>query len=485
MIAAILATMLTTYADSWAPSAREFRGAWVATVDNIDWPSKRTLNVSEQKRELIQIMDKARELNLNAIIFQVRPAGDALYASKLEPWSEYLTNRQGKAPQPLWDPLAFAVQEAHKRGLQLHAWFNPYRAYHSTAKGPIAAPHIKTSHPEAVKTYGNMLWMDPGRKAVQGHSLAVIDDVVRRYDIDGIHLDDYFYPYPIRDSNKQIVPFPDDTSYGAYKASGGKLAKAAWRRKNTDTFIQQLYRSVKRIKPWVLVGISPFGIYRPGVPAGIKAGIDQYNDLYADVLKWWKNGWCDYLAPQLYWKIDQEAQSYPVLLKWWSDQNAMNRMLVAGNFTSRLDKGVSDWPTKEILDEIQVTRNQESACGNIHFSMKAFLRDYKGVSKALLNGPYRYPAMVPAASWLGSQTPPSPPAIEIDQATGTLKWQAEGRSSAIYGYSEGAWLLLGLSDCGKFKAPPRPLGFEQFAVTNLSRTGIESEPVFTPMVELR
>jgi len=253
---------------------REFRAAWVATVDNIDWPSSRTLTPDQQRSEMIHILDTAVSLRLNAIIFQVRPACDALYDSKLEPWSEYLTGRQGRAPSPYYDPLEFAVREAHARGIELHCWFNPYRAGHPAQRGPYALSHIRYRHPEIVKNYGRYLWLDPGEPLVQKHSLDVIRDVVRRYDIDGVHIDDYFYPYP-----EDGQEFQDQASYKRYQNGGGDLGLHDWRRQNVDHFVESAYKTIKSEKPWVKFGISPFGIYRPGIPETIKAGVDQYDEL--------------------------------------------------------------------------------------------------------------------------------------------------------------------------------------------------------------
>src|SRR5579871_3371768 len=302
--------------DTPPPVPREFRGVWVATVANIDWPSKPGLSTDQQKAEMLAILDKAAQLKLNAIIFQVRPGCDALYDSRLEPWSEYLTGQMGRAPDSYYDPLAFAVEEAHKRGLELHAWFNPYRARHAEAKSSISPDHVSQMHPDLVKQYGRSLWLDPGEKAVQDYSLSVILDVVRRYDIDGVHIDDYFYPYKETDAQNKVLPFPDDASWQKYVQSGGTLSRDDWRRQNVDTFIERLYKGVKEVKPWVKFGISPFGIWRPGYPAQVK-GFDAYQELNADSRKWLRNGWLDYWTPQLYWKIDQTGQSYPVLLKWW------------------------------------------------------------------------------------------------------------------------------------------------------------------------
>jgi len=293
---------------------REFRAAWIATVGNIDWPSRKTLSTQEQKAELLAILDRAAQLKLNALIFQVRPACDALYASRIEPWSEYLTSTMGQPPEPFYDPLDFAVEEAHKRGLELHAWFNPYRARLLAAGSPAAPNHVSKTRPQLVRQYGKYLWLDPGERAVQDYSLSVIMDVVNRYDVDGIHFDDYFYPYKEKDAEGKELDFPDDASWRRFGA-GGKLSRDDWRRENVNLFIERVYKSIKAAKPWVKFGISPFGIWRPGNPPQIK-GFDAFAELYADSRKWLANGWVDYFAPQLYWPIDPPDQSFPVLLRW-------------------------------------------------------------------------------------------------------------------------------------------------------------------------
>ncbi|MEP6662905.1 MAG: family 10 glycosylhydrolase, partial [Verrucomicrobiota bacterium] len=216
---------------------REFRAAWVPSVGNSEWPSKRGLPVAEQKAELIAILDRAEKMNLNAIILQVRPACDALYASKIEPWSEYLTGAMGQAPSPFYDPLAFAVTEAHRRGLELHAWVNPFRARTKLAGSPISSNHVIKKHPGWIIDYGKYLWLDPGQKTAQDYSLSVILDIVNRYDIDGLHMDDYFYPYIEKDEAKKNIPFPDDASWQAYQAAGGKLSRGDWRRQNVNTLV--------------------------------------------------------------------------------------------------------------------------------------------------------------------------------------------------------------------------------------------------------
>ena len=373
LLAVVGARAATTYVPaniSPPPVAREFRGAWVASVNNIDWPSRPALTTEQQKQELLAILDRCQSLKLNVVILQVRPACDALYASKLEPWSEYLTGTQGKAPSPFWDPLEFAVAQAHARGLELHAWFNPFRARHSSGT-VLAANHVSKTHPALVKTYGTHLWLDPGLPEVHDYSARVILDVVQRYDIDGVHIDDYFYPYREKDAAKKDLPFPDWASWKAYQSSSGNLSRDDWRRDNVNRFIARLYREVHAAKPWVKVGVSPFGIYRPGQPAQIK-GFDQYESIYADPKTWLGNGWLDYLAPQLYWRIDPPAQSFPVLLKWWTENNPKHRLIVAGlnttaigatsNYTTS-DAGNKGWPAGEIVKQIELTRQQPGAAG--------------------------------------------------------------------------------------------------------------------------
>ncbi len=320
--------------------AREFRAAWIATVGNSCWPSKPGLTTAQQKAELLAILDRAAALKLNAVIFQVRPACDALYQSSIEPWSEYLTGIQGRAPSPFYDPLAFAVAEAHKRGLELHAWFNPFRAHHAQAVSPIAPNHVSRAHPEWVRPYGKLLWLDPGEPAVRDYSVRVVMDVVKRYDVDGVHFDDYFYPYAETNSAGVKMDFHDDATWKKFGASSG-LARDDWRRHNVDLFINEIYHHIKAEKPWVKFGISPFGIWRPQNPPGIK-GFDAYSEIYADSLKWLHEGWCDYFSPQLYWGIEPPAQSFPALLAWWNGQNIRHRHIWPG--MDSLKVGVK-WPT--------------------------------------------------------------------------------------------------------------------------------------------
>jgi uncharacterized lipoprotein YddW (UPF0748 family) len=372
------------------PTAKpaEFRGVWVATVGNIDWPSKKGLSAEQQQAELKAILDKCVEIKLNAVIFQVRPMADALYKSDLEPWSVFLTGTSGKDPG--YDPLEFAVREAHARGLELHAWFNPYRAAVPGATN-VSESHVIKARPDIAKPYGKHFWMNPTHKDVQDKSLKVILDVVRRYDIDGIHIDDYFYPYKEKDAAGKIIPFPDDDTWAEYQKSGGTLSRDDWRRAAVNSFIERMYMETKALKPWVKVGISPFGIWRPGNPEGIK-GFDQYGELYADAKLWLNRGWVDYWTPQLYWAIDKKEQSFPVLLKWWVGENTQHRHVWPGLGTYRHSP-------KEIVEQIKLTRQLSDPPGHVHFSMKTLMRNRDGILDALKEV-YKEPATVPTSTWL-------------------------------------------------------------------------------------
>ncbi|MBX7243923.1 MAG: family 10 glycosylhydrolase [Candidatus Sumerlaeaceae bacterium] len=394
---------------------REFRGVWVATVSNIDWPTSRTQSTEAQKKDLVKILDQCVKDNLNAVVLQVRPACDAIYKSDLEPWSEYLTGKQGKAPEPFYDPLEFAVEEAHKRGLEMHVWFNPYRALHPSAKSPVADNHISKTQPEIVKQYGKHLWMDPTDQRTIDHTIAVIKDVIKRYDIDGIHVDDYFYPYEELDKNKKPISFPDDQNWEKYKAAGGTMKRDDWRRYWVDKFVQSMYKAAKETKATVKVGISPFGIWKPGYPAQIK-GFSQYDKLYADAKLWLNKGWVDYWTPQLYWNVSNPDQSFPVLLKWWTEENTKQRHIWPGQYTSRISTRESTeplenrWSAKEISNQIKWMRLTPGASGTVHFSMAAFMKNVGKINEELTTptGVYHEPAVVPASPWLDSRKPRKP-----------------------------------------------------------------------------
>lgn len=452
---------------------REFRGVWIATVDNIDWPSKPGLSAGQQQVELRTLLDRAVALRLNAVIFQVRPSADALYASKLEPWSAFLTGRQGRPPRPAYDPLTFAVKEAHARGLELHAWFNPYRARHPAEPPPSAGTHISRTHPELVRRYGQYLWLDPGDAAVRQRTLSVVLDVVRRYDIDGVHIDDYFYPYP-----EGGVDFPDETTYRRYTSLGGTFARADWRRANVDSLVHALYDGIKAAKPWVKFGISPFGIWRPGYPTSVR-GLDAYERLYADARKWMNEGWADYFTPQLYWRTDAPEQRYLDLLGWWIGENRMGRHVWPGNFTSRATSAARNlWDPSEVVTQVRVTRLEPGASGNVHFSMKAFGLS-PSLSMSLTRDVYGGPALVPPSPWLADSAPP-PPRVTVRSTARSWELRLTPHAGSVVRLWTIRW-----RDDNSWHAIAVPgdqrsvtlSGAKAAVVTAIDRTGMESEPV--------
>lgn len=460
-----------------APPAapREFRGVWVATVNNIDWPSKRGLTADQQRAEIAAILDRAQALNLNAVIFQVRPAADAFYSSALEPWSEYLTGTQGGDPG--YDPLAVWIEEAHRRGLELHAWFNPYRARHHEAKSPLAKNHVGLTHPEIAKKYGDMLWMDPGEEFAAERTLAVIRDVVRRYDIDGVHIDDYFYPYPVqkplppgapKDAPREEVDFPDGPAWERYVAAGGKLSRADWRRDNVNRLVQRMHETIKAEKPWVKFGISPFGIARPDRRSPAINGFSQFDKLYADAELWFERGWCDYFVPQLYWPVDQKGQSYPVLLDYWIAQNKSGRHLWPGLFTSRIDNTEKSWSSAEVLGQVALTRSRAEAGGHVHFSAIALLQDRKAVATNLA-ALYAAPALVPASPWMKVPAPAAPKLVRAGAAVKVGGLDARAARLAVWRKENGAWRFTILP-----AAEATLDAGEKLVVSAVNRAGVES-----------
>lgn len=389
---------------AWIEPRQEFRAVWVATVANIDWPSAPGLTVDQQKQEMIAILNRAAALHFNAIILQVRPAADALYNSPLEPWSYYLTGKMGQAPLPAYDPLEFAVSEAHKRGLELHAWFNPYRALHPTNRSEISPDHISRTNPDYVHPYGDFLWMDPGLPEVKEHTISVILDVVERYNIDGVHFDDYFYPYP---SYANGADFPDSLSWQQAVEAGTTLSRADWRRENVNSLMKELSERIKQIKPYVKFGISPFGIWRPGFPDNT-TGFDAYEQLYADARLWLKEGWVDYFTPQLYYRMNQIPQPFPVMLQWWVEQNDHNRHIWPGLYTSRLRTTNITWPLEEITGQVYTSRGFPGVTGMVHFSMRTFMENSGNINRNLAAGPHAQTSIIPSSPWIMSHRPQKP-----------------------------------------------------------------------------
>jgi uncharacterized lipoprotein YddW (UPF0748 family) len=410
-------------------------------------------------------------------VFQVRPACDALYASAVEPWSEYLTGVMGRPPAPFYDPLAFLVEEAHKRGLELHAWFNPYRALHFSSRSPAAANHVSRTHPELVKHYGQYLWLDPGEPAVRDYSLSVVLDVVRRYDIDGVHFDDYFYPDRLEAGTG--LDFPDEASwrkFGAVARRSG-MSREDWRRENVNVFIERAYRSIKGAKPWVKFGVSPRGIWRPGYPRQIK-GMDAYATLYADSRKWLANGWLDYFAPQLYWPIESTDQSFAALLDWWARQNVKGRHLWPGLNVAKAE----EWPRGEIANQIQLVRRESGVTGYICYSASS-LRGDTAWAAALQHSLNLEPVPVPASPWLETRRPDKPALFMSGLSGGDLQLML-GKSSQR---DQTRWWLIQTRSGEKWKTEILPgkewlKHFGNFrpdaiAVSRIDRSGVASQPV--------
>jgi uncharacterized lipoprotein YddW (UPF0748 family) len=354
----------------------ELQGAWIASVHNINFPSKAGLSVEAQKQQAVRLLDAAKSAGLNAVMLQVRPESDALYNSPLEPWSRYLSGSQGADPG--YDPLAFFIARAKERGIQVHAWINPYRAA-ANATQPRSPRHISRRLPQYTYKIGNVLWMDPGSPEVRRHIQSVVRDLATRYEISGVHLDDYFYPYP--DTKGRLPNFPDQKTYAAYRASGGALSKADWRRENVNTLVRELSRTVRTARPGLAFGVSPFGIHsKDTAPATIKTGVDQFHQLFADPLQWMRQGWVDYLSPQLYWR-DGGPQSFSTLLGWWRNPKVNPRgvPIIPGIAVDRMES--QGWPSSEITRQLaaEKTITPRTRGGFLLWNIGPVLKNTKGV----------------------------------------------------------------------------------------------------------
>lgn len=461
--------------------AREFRGAWVATVHNIDWPSRKGLSASAQKAEMVALLNSAAAVGINAIIFQVRTECDALYSSQLEPWSYWLTGSQGKSPG--YDPLQFTIEECHKRGMELHAWFNPFRAS-ASAKSSKRSNHISRTHPSSMLKAGTQVWANPASDYVRQRAINVMTDVVRRYNVDGIHMDDYFYPYPRNVSGKMVDQFDDSGSYKSYRNKGGRLGLRDWRRSNIDKFVQQLYGAIKSARPTVKFGISPFGIWRPKNPPSIEASLDSYDHISADSRKWLRSGWVDYLSPQLYWRIDDKPHSFMTLSKWWAGENVTRRHLWPGIASSRIlssdDRGR---PASESIRQVDITRTvtaNKFGSGHVHWNFSALQDDRGGIRKQLGRS-YAQTPIIPASPWLGNRSPGDLwAALKVEPATNSVVMHfratpdARWRLVQIREKPGGPWITLRQVPAGQPAMRLNALPHE-IAMRNVSPTGILSE----------
>lgn len=379
-----------------AQQKHEFRGVWIATVDNIDWPSKGNYNSDLQKLEFIKLLDMHQRNGMNAMIVQIRPVTDAFYPSQYEPWSEFLTGKQGQPPSPYYDPLEFMITETHQRGMEFHAWMNPYRAVFNIHTSSIAPTHITKLKPNWFLTYGDKRYFDPGNKEAQEYLTNVVKDVVERYNVDAIHFDDYFYPYRIPGKD-----FPD---YATFQQYGNGMKKDDWRRSNVDSIILKLNTAIKKIKPKCQFGISPFGVWRnqdrdPINGSKTNGAQTNYDDLYADILLWLKNGWIDYVAPQLYWEFGHKIAPYEVLLEWWS-KNTFGRNCYIGLAIYRANSNTAWKDSTQLLRQIEALRTTPNIKGMVFFSSKSFDKNPNGWSDSIRLNYFKVPAKTPEMKWL-------------------------------------------------------------------------------------
>jgi uncharacterized lipoprotein YddW (UPF0748 family) len=489
---------------------RELRGAWISPVDRGEWPSRPGMTEAEQRAELVARFDQAAWLGLNAVVLHVRPAADALYPTAHAPWSAYLTAGT-RSSDVRWDPLAVAVEEAHRRGLQLHVWFNPFRASSPDGVSRVGADRIAAQRPEWLVRYGSQWWIDPGIPEARQAVLDAVFEVVDRYDVDAIHLDDYFYPYRIeravtrtvkvgrkrrRVTSTVTLPFEDDRSWGRYGRGAGWDTRADWRRANVNAFMEALYKGVKERKPTVLVGVSPFGIWRPGSPSGI-TGLDAYGEIYADSRRWLREGWVDYLAPQLYWQLEGAQHRFTRLDGWWRSENRHRRHVWPGLLTMRTASINDPWPADEVPAQIDFLRRArqgtDESMGHVHFRLGK-IPTTGSLAARLVAGPYAEPALPPESPWLGAARPAAPtvdacaagaaPAPGPDRRTGLTAAVAPGDTTPV------RWWLVQLQSAdGRWtsRLHPATLGAVPVvapgggaavhaAVSAVSPTGVASEP---------
>ncbi|MBV9845264.1 MAG: family 10 glycosylhydrolase [Kutzneria sp.] len=483
-IAALVASVLVLSAtDSTAlpGSARhELRGMWIASVANIDWPSRQGLPAAQQRQEYVSLLDRAKLLNINAVFVQIRPTADAFYPSKLEPWSRYLTGRQGGDPG--YDPLAFLVSEAHKRDLEFHAWFNPYRVSLHDDPSELVPTHPARLHPDWLISYGGQLYYDPGVPAARVFVERVILDTTRRYDIDGVHFDDYFYPYPVAGEQ-----FPDERTYQTYGASRFP-DKGDWRRDNVNQLISDLSQRIHQVKPWVAFGVSPFGVWRDRRtdPTGsdTTAGVHDYDDLYADTRTWIRHRWVDYIAPQLYWPIGFTVADYAKLLPWWVNEVAGSGVaLYIGQAASRIgSSSPAGWDNpREMPNHIALDRSTPGIGGDIFFNATALLDNRLGFADRLRTDLYQWPALVPARATLPGHPPPRPAPIGAQEPTAqgpTLRWIGFP-TTASYGVYRDDRLIATIRADGplaSFTDRAADQGRHTYAVTASDREHHESPP---------
>jgi uncharacterized lipoprotein YddW (UPF0748 family) len=393
---------------------REMRAVWIATVANIDWPSQRNLTSKAQRIEMRKLLDDLVKNNMNTIVIQIRPTADAFYPSALEPWSHWLTGKQGVKPNPYYDPLQFVIEEAHKRCIDVHVWLNPYRVTNSESLSVLNKNHLYFKNKDLFVKYGDKYYFEPGLDETREFLNRVVEDVVERYDVDAVHFDDYFYPYRV--ANEE---FPDEATFRKFPRGFAPNQKDDWRRNNVNLVIAELQQTIKSIKPWVEFGISPFGVWRNNSvdPRGsaTEAGVQNYDDLYADILKWLNDGTIDYVVPQLYWEIGKKRADYEVLVKWWSE-NSVGKNLYIGLYNSQLGSpdANSAWRNgNEVVRQLNMNKLYPQVDGAVYFSAKQFVKNKLGLNDSLQNNFYKYPALCPINRNITGEASAQPQNIRI------------------------------------------------------------------------
>jgi uncharacterized lipoprotein YddW (UPF0748 family) len=411
---------------------RQLRAVWIPTVANISWPSRTGLTKEKQQQEMVRLLDEAKQMGMNAVVIQIRPTADAFYPSTINPWSKYLSGKQGVNPG--YDPLAFMLEEAHKRNLEFHAWFNPYRVSMDTDRKQLVSEHPARKNPEWIVQYGGKLYYNPGIPEVKEHVIRSVMEVVNRYDIDAVHFDDYFYPYPVAGQT-----FPDDKQYLKYGASRFKN-KADWRRNNIDQLVRETAVAIKRAKPYVKFGISPFGIWRnkSSDPTGSDTnGSESYASIYADTRAWIQNEWVDYVTPQVYWNIGYSPAAYDRLIPWWAKEVRGKRVhLYIGQAIYKIGtSSPSAWLNKEEMpNQLRLNMGFPEVQGSMFYSMTDLLANRLGIKDQLSHKLYKYPALVPAMPWLGSQSPQAVALFQVERTSNgvQLSWRDQWSNSAVY-----------------------------------------------------
>lgn len=479
-IVTLLFSFSLIHASDAAPK-RELRAVWVATVGNIDWPSRPGLSAQQQQQEFISQLNFLQRNGFNAVIVQVRPAADAFYPSPYEPWSKYLSGKQGQPPFPKYDPLEFMIGETHKRNMEFHAWFNPYRALVSSNSNPNPAGHATRTHPDWIINYAGKSYFDPGNPDVREYILKVILDVVRRYDIDAVHIDDYFYPYPVAGR-----AFPDQKSYTKYNNG---LNREDWRRENVNVFISQLNTNIKKEKAWVKFGVSPFGIWRNNNvdPLGSATrGSSCYDDLYSDIRMWIQRKWVDYVAPQLYWEHGHRVAAYDVLLPWWKENSGQRQLYIGlGLYRMQQAKGAPWNSPDEILKQIRAARALQTN-GFVFYSASSFNKISPALSDSLQQHYFGTIAIPPAMTWLDHTAPPPPLLRATSSREGiVLHWEDEEAKEPlrflVYRFAQEE--KIDLSNAGRIIALTGNTSFTdregskqyKYVVTALDRLWNESE----------